>query len=69
MIYCSDFRCKYCNDKNKCTNKNVNLSLMGINTLYQGYQHLLKCESFEEHPYGKKIREALARAEEMGKNE
>lgn len=48
MIYCTDMRCKYNNDKNKCTNKKVQLNFMGINTVNQGYQHLLKCESFEE---------------------
>jgi hypothetical protein len=48
MVYCYDMRCKYCNDKYKCTNKKVELYYHGINTKYQGYQDYLKCKSFEE---------------------
>lgn len=47
-IECSDARCKYCDDNYKCTNKNVVLNYRGINTKFEGYQHLLKCESFIE---------------------
>lgn len=47
MVKCYDLRCKYCNNKYKCTNKNVELEYIGINTKYQGYKHLLKCKSFE----------------------
>jgi hypothetical protein len=47
MVYCYDPRCKYCNDKYKCTNKKVELNSIGINTKYQGYKHLLECKAFE----------------------
>lgn len=55
MIYCYDERCKYCNDKCKCTNKKVELSFHGVNTKYQGFQHYLKCKSFEESDLSKQI--------------
>ena len=44
---CSDFRCRYRNDKGKCTCKNVILTSIGINTKNIGFQNLLKCDSFE----------------------
>lgn len=59
MLECTDLRCKYCNSKNKCTNKNVSLTLHGINTVHQGFQHLLKCESFEEHTMIAQFRKIL----------
>ena len=59
MLECTDLRCRHCNSKNKCTNKNVSLTLHGINTVYQGFQHLLKCESFEEHPMIAQFREIM----------
>ena len=47
MITCSDLRCKYRNDKGKCTCKKVVLTSIGINTKNIGFQQLLKCDSFE----------------------
>lgn len=48
IIHCANIKCKYCNDKYKCTNKKVELNCVGINTIHQGFQELLKCTSFEE---------------------
>jgi len=61
MIYCYDMRCKYCNDRYKCTNKKVELNYFGINTKYQGYKHLLECKSFEESSLYKNTMEMLER--------
>lgn len=47
MITCYDMRCKYCNSKYRCTNKNVELDFVGINTVYQGFKELLECKSYE----------------------
>lgn len=48
IIHCTNMKCKYCNNKYKCTNKKVELNFMGIHTAFQGFQELLKCTSFEE---------------------
>lgn len=64
MIHCYDMRCKYCNDKYKCTNKNVELNYVGINTVHQGYRHLLECKSFEESDLYKNTMELLKKVEE-----
>ena len=61
MIYCYDMRCKYCNERYKCTNKKVELKYFGINTKYQGYKHLLECKSFEESSLYKNTMEMLER--------
>lgn len=47
-INCYDARCKYCDDNYKCTNKHVVLGYRGVHTKFQGFKHLLECESFEE---------------------
>lgn len=57
--YNVEYGSKYCNDKYKCTNKKVVLSFVGINTVYQGYQELLKCESYEESKLSKDIKKFL----------
>ena len=59
MIHCYNMKCKYCNIKNKCTNKNIILNFIGINTKYQGFKELLECESFEESDMSKQIKELL----------
>ena len=64
MIYCYDMRCKYCNDKYKCTNKKVQLEFCGVKTKHQGYQHYLKCKSFEESELYKNTMELLERLDE-----
>ena len=55
MIYCSDARCKYCDDNYKCTNKKVQLDFCGVHTRYKGFQHYLKCKSFEESSSERRI--------------
>lgn len=45
MVYCADLRCKYRNDKGKCTCKTVNLSAWSVNTVNMGYKDFLKCKS------------------------
>ncbi len=61
MVYCADLRCKYRNDKGKCTCKTVNLSAWSVNTVNMGYKDFLKCKSFEfDKTYlelGKKMKE------------
>ena len=47
MIYCYQISCKYCNDK------------YSINTVYRGYQELLKCESYEESKFSKDMKKFL----------
>ena len=47
MIYCADLRCKYRNDKGKCTCKKVMLSAWDVNTIYMGKKDFLECKSFE----------------------
>lgn len=47
MIYCADLRCKYRNDKGKCTCKSVNLSAWSVNTVNMGKKDFLECKSFE----------------------
>ena len=57
MIYCSDLRCKYRDDKKgKCRNKKVEICLIGTHTLNEGYVHLHKCKSYEESDFFKKYR-------------
>lgn len=61
MVYCADLRCKYQNDKGKCTAKKVELTAWGVNTLYMGKKDFLECKSFEyDEEYirlGKKLKE------------
>lgn len=64
MIYCYNMKCKYCNDKYKCTNKKVELEYHGVNTKYQGFQNYLKCKSYEEHPLYEKAMELVRKMEE-----
>lgn len=56
IIHCGNIECKYCNDKCKCTNKKVELNFVGINTIHQGFQKLLKCTSFEESDLSKQAK-------------
>lgn len=63
MINCADLRCKYCNNF-ECTHKAVKLALKGVQTVHQGMQYLLKCDSFEEDEQYKEIRKILAEAKE-----
>lgn len=62
-VICSNLKCKYMNDKGKCTCKKIELSLNGIHTLNQGYQDFLRCNSFKkDEEYSrleKKIKELL----------
>lgn len=64
MIHCYDMRCKYCNDKYKCTNKNIELNYVGINTKYQGFRNLLECKSFEYSELYKNAIEFISKMEE-----
>lgn len=59
MVYCYDMRCKYCNSKNRCTNKRVELNFVGINTKYQGFKELLECKSYEESDLYKNAKETI----------
>lgn len=47
MISCADLRCKYRNDKGKCTCKKVELSAWDVNTVNMGRKDFLECKSFE----------------------
>jgi len=58
MILCSNLKCKYHNDKDKCTCKKVCLSLCGIHT-EKGFEDYLKCNSFEEDEEYAKLREKI----------
>lgn len=69
MIICYDLRCKYCNDKCKCTNKNVELAAHGINTVNQGFRHFLECKSFELHPWYDNAMELVKKIREMEREE
>lgn len=64
MIHCYNIKCKYCNDKYKCTNKNVTLNFLGINTKYQGFKEVLECESFEQSDLYKKTMKLLEKIKE-----
>lgn len=64
MIYCYQMSCKYCNDKYQCTNKKVVLDFVGINTVYQGYQELLRCESYRESKLSKDMKKLLDKIKE-----
>lgn len=60
MIKCADITCKYRSDKTgNCKARNVDLSYHGVNTTYQGFQHYLKCKTYEECEENKKIKEML----------
>ena len=63
MVYCYNMKCKYCNEKNKCTNKKITLNFIGINTKYQGFKELLECKSFEESEMSLKLKKILKEAE------
>ena len=65
MIHCYDMRCKYCNDKYKCTNKNVKLVFHGVETKFQGFKHFLECKSFEEHYLYKSAMELVKKIKEL----
>lgn len=65
MVTCYDMRCKYCNDKYKCTNKNIELNYVGINTKYQGYKHLLECKSYEPSELYNKTMNLLDKIKEV----
>lgn len=47
MVSCADLRCKYRNDKGKCTCKKVELSAWSVNTVNMGRKDFLECKSFE----------------------
>lgn len=59
IIHCSNIKCKYCNDKYKCTNKKVELNFVVINTINQGVQQLFKCKSFEESDLYKQAKKLI----------
>ena len=46
-ISCADLRCKYRNDKGKCTCKKVELSAWSVNTVNMDRKDFLECKSFE----------------------
>lgn len=69
MVECTDLRCKYCNDKNKCTNKNVQLIAHGVNTKYQGFKNFLECKSFEKHPWYDNAMEFVKKLREIEEQE
>lgn len=46
-VSCADLRCKYRNDKGKCTCKKVELSAWSVNTVNMGRKDFLECKSFE----------------------
>ncbi len=62
-ISCADLRCKYRNDKGKCTCKNVNLSSWSVNTVNMGRKDFLECKSFE---YDEKYLEMGEKLKELG---
>ena len=69
MIECTNLRCKYCNDKYRCTNKKVELVAHGVNTSYQGFKHFLECKSFEYRPWYNNAMEFIKRLREIEEKE
>lgn len=59
MVNCSDLRCKYRNEKGKCTCKNVNLTSWGVHTKHMGYKNFLECKSFEYDEEYKRLGEKM----------
>lgn len=47
MIYCADLRCKYRDNKGKCTCKKVILSSWNVNTINMGRKDFWECKSFK----------------------
>lgn len=47
-IVCARTDCKYNNDKNQCTAKDVKLSYHSVMTVWDGRQELLKCKNYEQ---------------------
>ena len=47
MIICGDLRCKYRNNKGKCTCKKVIISAWSIHTTNMSLKDMHECKSFE----------------------
>lgn len=62
-ISCADLRCKYRNDKGKCTCKKVELSAWNVNTVNMGRKDFLECKSFE---YDEEYLEMGEKLKELG---
>lgn len=54
-LYCSDIRCRFCNDDNECTAESVKLVFEGLNTVYQGFREVHTCKTFEESELSKQV--------------
>ena len=63
MVSCADLRCKYRNDKGKCTCKKVELSSWSVNTVNMGRKDFLECKSFE---YDEEYLEMGEKLKELG---
>ena len=63
MVSCADLRCKYRNDKGKCTCKKVELSAWSVNTVNMGRKDFLECKSFE---YDEEYLEMGEKLKELG---
>ena len=59
MIQCTNLKCKYRNDKGKCTCKNVNLTFWNVATFNMGNKDFLECKSFKEDREYLRLKETI----------
>ena len=58
-IVCARTDCKYNNDKNQCTAKDVKLSYHSVMTVWDGRQEFLKCKAYEMDDRSRELSEKL----------
>ena len=58
-VICAKAECKYNDDNNKCTRKEINLSCCSVMTVNDGRQEYNRCRSFEESEESKRLKAAL----------
>ena len=54
-IVCACTECKYNNDRNRCTAKDVEMSWHSVMTVHDGRQEFLKCKTYEMDERSKEI--------------
>lgn len=58
-IYCAAMDCKFCNDKGRCTAKEIFLSCHSVSTVWEGRQEYNRCKSYEVSDEAREITERL----------
>ena len=59
-IVCACTECKYNDDRNRCTAKDVELSWHSVVTMHDGRQEFLKCKTYQIDDRSRELAEKLS---------